>query len=65
MRWFETPSSAMVSIEVYVGKWKTMKKREIGSKILRVEIHLELAKSWDIDFLIDIDSKWRSALGKT
>ena len=34
-RWIETPSSTMVRIEVYVGKWKTMKKNEITSDILR------------------------------
>ena len=42
-RWIKTPSSAMVRIEVYVGKWKMVKKREIASDIL--EIHLEQDKS--------------------
>ena len=44
MKWIKTPSFEMVRIEVYVGKWKTMKKREIVYEILRVEIHLEHAK---------------------
>ena len=29
--WIEKPYCAIVKIEVYVGKWKTMKKREIVS----------------------------------
>ena len=39
--WIEIPYSAIVRIEVYVGKWKTMKKREITFEILRTEIHLD------------------------
>ena len=29
----EIPYSAIVRIEVYVGKWKTVKKREIASEV--------------------------------
>ena len=64
-RWIKTPSSTMVRIEVYVGKWKMVKKREITSEILRVEIHLEQPKSQDIDFLMDLDSQWHFFLGQT
>ena len=39
--WIEIPYSAIVRIEVYVGKWKTVKKREIASEVLRAQIHLE------------------------
>ena len=63
MRWIETPSSVMVRIEVYVGKWKMMKKREITYEILRAEIHLEHAKYQDIDFSMDLDARWHSSLG--
>ena len=55
----------MVRIEVYVGKWKTVNKREIMSEILRAEIHLEHVKCKDIDFLMDLDAKWHFALGQT
>ena len=30
--WIEKPYCAIVKIEVYVGKWKTVKKREIASR---------------------------------
>ena len=53
----ETPSSTMVRIEVYVGKWKIVKKREITSEILREKNHLERDKSQDIDFLIELDAR--------
>ena len=62
MRWIETPNSAMVRIEVYVGKWKTVTKRDIASEILRAEICLEQAKSQDIDFLMDLDARWCPSL---
>ena len=38
--WIEIPYSVIVRIEVYVGKWKTVKKREIASEVLRAQIHL-------------------------
>ena len=60
--WVEIPYSAIVRIEVYVGKWKAVKKRDIASEVLRAQIHLEQAKSQDIDFLMDLDSKWCSFL---
>ena len=63
--WIEMPSSMMVKIQVYLGEWKEVKKREITSHILRVEIHLEQAKYQDIDFLMDLDAKWCSAVGQT
>ena len=55
--WIEKPYSAIVKIEVYVGKWKMVKKREIASKVLRAEIHFEQAKSEDIDLLMELDAK--------
>ena len=39
--WIEKPYSTIVKIEVYVGKWKMVKKREIASKVLRAQIHFE------------------------
>ena len=33
--WIETPNSAMLRIQVYLGEWKKVKKREITSQILR------------------------------
>ena len=65
MTWIETPNSMMVRIKDYVGKWKTVKKRKIVSEILRAEIHLEQAKSQDIEFLMDLYSMWCSALSST
>ena len=65
LRWIEIPSSAMVKIQVYLGEWKKVKKREITSHILREEVHLEHAKYQNIDFLMDLDAKWRSSLGQT
>ena len=62
--WIERPYCAIVKIEVYVGKWKTMKKREIASEVLRAQIHFEQAKSQDIDLLMELDAKWRSILGQ-
>ena len=62
--WIEIPYSTIVRIEVYVSKWETMKKREIAFDVLRAQIHLEQAKSQDIDFLMDLDAKWRSFLGQ-
>ena len=64
LNWIEIPYSVIVRIEVYVGKWKTVKKREIASKVLRAQIHMEQAKSQDFDFLMDLDAKWRSFLGQ-
>ena len=55
----------IVRIEIYVGKWKTVKKREIVSEVLREQIHLEQDKSQDIDFLMELNSRWRYALGQT
>ena len=63
--WTEIPSPAMVKIQVYLGEWKKVKKREITSQILRVEVHLEQAKYQNIDFLMDLDVKWHSALIQT
>ena len=53
----EKPYPAIVKIEVYVGKWKTMKKREIASEVLRAQIHFEQVKSQDIDLLMELDAK--------
>ena len=33
--WIETPNSVIVRIQVYLGEWKKVKKREIMSQILR------------------------------
>ena len=63
--WIEIPSLAMVKIQVYLGEWKKVKEREITSQILRVEVHLKQSKYQDIDFLMDLDAKWHSALGQT
>ena len=55
--WIEKPYFAIVKIEVYVGKWKTVKKTQIASKVLRAQIHFEQAKSEDIDLLMELDAK--------
>ena len=62
MSWIEKPYCAIVKIEVYVGKWKTMKKREIAFEVLRAQIHFEQDKSQDIDLLMELDAKWRFVL---
>ena len=62
--WIDKPYSAIVKIEVYVGKWKIVKKREIASEVLRAQIHFERDKSQDIDLLMELDAKWRSVLGE-
>ena len=54
----------MVRIEVHVGKWKTVKKREIVSEVFRAQIHFEQAKSQDIDLLMELDAKWHFVLGQ-
>ena len=61
----EILSSTMVKIQVYLGEWKKVQKREITSQILRAEVHIEQAKYQDIDFLMDLDAKWCSAVGQT
>ena len=61
--WIEKPYSAIVKIEVYVGKWKMVKKKEIASEVLRPQIHFEQDKSQDIDLLMELDAKWHSVLG--
>ena len=63
--WIEIHSSLMVKMQVYLREWKKVKKREITSHILRAEVHLEQTKYQDIDFLMDLDAKWRSTLGQT
>ena len=62
--WIEKPYSAIVKIEVYVGKWKMVKKRETASEVLRAQIHFEQDKSQDIDLLMELDAKWRFILGQ-
>ena len=62
--WIERPYCAIVKIEFYVGKWKTVKKREIASEVLRAKIHFEQAKSQEIDLLTELDAKWHSVLGQ-
>ena len=61
----EIPSSTTVKIQMYLQEWKKVKKREITSKILREEVDLEQSKYQNIDFLMDLDAKQRSTLGKT
>ena len=39
--WIEKPYSAIVKIEVYIGKWRMVKKREIASEVLRAQFHFE------------------------
>ena len=65
MSWIETPNSSMVRIQVYLWEWKKFKKREIASQIMREEVHIDQDKYQDIVFLMDVDAKWRSALGQT
>ena len=62
--WIEKHYSVIVKIEVYVGKQKTVKKREIVSEVLRSQIHFEQAKSQDINLLMELDAKWCSVLGQ-
>ena len=62
--WIEKPYSAIVKREVYIGKWRTVKKREIASEVLRAQIHFEQAKSQDIDLLMELDAKWHFVLGQ-
>ena len=65
MRWIEIPNATMVRIQVYLVHWNKVNKREITSQILREEVHLEHVEYQDVDYLMDLDSKWCSALGKS
>ena len=57
LSWIEKPYYAIIKIEVYIGKWRMVKNREIASEVLRAQIHFEKAKSEDIDLLMELDAK--------
>ena len=63
-RWIEIPYSFMDLIQVYLKKWKKIKKKEITSQIYKTEIHLRHAHFQKIEELMKLHAKWRFTLGK-
>ena len=63
-RWIENHYSSMDLIQVYLKEWKKIKKKHVAFQMCKIEIHFRHAHFQEIDELMNLHAKWRSALGK-
>ena len=64
-KWIEVPHASIARIKLFVKEWKKNRREEIFSQICKNEIQLRNAHFQEVDDILDLFFKWRSALEKT